>query len=306
MSPKLVIVDDYTLDIITETLVAHRFRFREVRHPARAITRLPSGMLSSLESLIMEGYMEDSPYYVFDLPNLRIFTIRDGLPIGCFNLPQQVHTLNLEFRPGDVGAVVYNLSRMQNLQSLTVEAYGLCTEEDENHVASLPTLTSLTCHNIYFYTDTLSFFIGSIDAPALTDLTIIGGVIHTHAIVSLIRRSRSPLQNLTIITTSYATGIVEGAEFIDIFRAVPDLVSLTIHDFATSDTLSEWLLNELRFDNGHDHLLPKLEHLELAWVMPCVMNPTDATMNLIESRHIGCSSYRGRETDVPLKSVALG
>ncbi|KAK0434500.1 hypothetical protein EV421DRAFT_1840229 [Armillaria borealis] len=115
MSPKLVIVDDYTLDIITETLVTHRFRFREVRGPARAITRLPSGLLASLGSLIMEGYMEDSPYYVFDLPNLHTLTIRDGVPIGCFNLPQHVHTLNLEFRPGEVGAVVYNLSRMQNL-----------------------------------------------------------------------------------------------------------------------------------------------------------------------------------------------
>ncbi len=195
---------------------------------------------------------------------------------------------------------------MQNLQSLTVEAYGLCGEEDENHFVSLPTLTSLTCRNMYFYTNTLSLFLGSIDAPALTDLTVIGGAIHTHATVSLIRRSRSPLRKLTIITTSYATGTVEGSDFIDIFRVVPDLVSLTIHDFATSDTLSERLLNELRFDNDHDHVLPKLEHLELAWVMPCVMNPADVTINLIESRHIGCSSYRGRESDIPLKSVALG
>ncbi|KAK0442727.1 uncharacterized protein EV420DRAFT_1074956 [Desarmillaria tabescens] len=307
LSSRLVIIRDDGLDIVAETLVAHQFRFREIRGPLRAIARLPDGLLSSVGSLIMEGYMRESNRrYICDLPNIHTLTIRDGVPLSRIDLPQHVHTLNLEFRPGNVGAVIRNLSRMRSLRSLTVEAYGLCEVGDVGHFVRLPTLTSFTCRNMYLNTDTLCCFLASIDVPALTDLTIIGGAFHTQTIISLIQRSRPPLRKLTIITTSHATGVVEVVEFIELFRAMPDLASLTVHDFATSKTLSDSLLNELRFDHDHDPLFPKLEHLELAWVMPCVMNSSDAMINLIKSRHIGCSSYRGRATDVPLKSVALG
>ncbi|KAK0199585.1 hypothetical protein DFS33DRAFT_1363403 [Desarmillaria ectypa] len=296
---------DEAFDLVVKGLLVQRYRMRQVECPINALSVLGNDMLEATEDLVIIG-CESIPSldnYNLNLPNLRSLTIRDYVPLRRIDLPRHIHKFNLVLRHDDFVAAMNSLPRMRSLRNFTIEARGVWdANANVNHVC-LSTVTSFTCRNLHPSSDKSFLFLRSIQVPSLTHLTIVGGSLQLNAIRSLLERSNPPLESLEIMT-NVNTDTVDLSQFIAILRVAPDLRTLAIHEQRSNILITVWLLRELTFDGNNESLLPKLEHLELVSGTPWKY-VAETIMQLIWSRHGGCTSYRGRRNDAPLKSVAL-
>ncbi len=295
---------DQAFDLIIQGLSAQRHRVRRVECSFNALSVLGNGMLEAAEGLVIIGYegFQTLDNYTLNLPNLLSLTIRDHVPLRRIDLPWHIHTLNLVLRRDDFAAAMNSLSGMRSLRNFTIEARGIWNVNGNVNVC-LSTVTSFTCRNFHPSHDNSSFVLRSIQVLSLTHLTIVGGSLQLDAIKALLERSNPPLRNLEIIT-NVNTDTVNLSKFVAILKVVPDLTTLAIHEQRSSVLITTSLLRELSFDGNNIPLLPKLEHLELVSDAPWTDVEEDI-MQLIRSRHRGSTSYRGRRTDTPLKSVTL-
>ncbi|KAK0442710.1 uncharacterized protein EV420DRAFT_1074475 [Desarmillaria tabescens] len=296
---------DHAFNSIVQSLHGQRHRIRQVECSLSALPLLQSDMLEAAEDMVIMGHSCTEPlnHYTLHVPNLRSLTIGDHVPLRRVDIPQHLHTLNLVLRRKDFISVLDSLPGMCKLRYLTIEARGTWHSNRNVNPICLNTVTSLTLRSLHPSNDNTSYFLRSIHVPALSHFTIVGGSLQLDAIKSLLERSSPPLKSLEIMT-NVNTVPVDLPKFMAILQAVPGLTTLAIHEQRSNVAVTASLLRELVFDGDHEPLLPKLEHLELVSGTPWT-DVEKTIMHLIQSRHGGCTSYRGRRTDAPLKSVML-